>query len=124
MHCGDTFLMAPLLGLDPHLWIIVTEADANGDVVIANVTTLQESADQTVILRKGNHPFIHHDSVVRFGDARIVKMNSIKAQLTAATIQPREACSKELLAEIQAGVLASDHTPRKVITFCRKAWGK
>ncbi len=67
MRCGDTFLMpAPGGSAVPHLWIVITEPTGNPPVVIiVNITTLQQGAEQTVILQRVDHPFIRHESVVR-----------------------------------------------------------
>src|ERR1035438_10358093 len=70
MRCGDTLLIpAPGMGVTPHLWIIATEPVTDTQLcVIVNVTTLRNSRDQTVMLRKGDHPFITHDSAIFYGD--------------------------------------------------------
>ena len=74
MDCGDTFLMpAPGGVATPHLWIVVTQPDPQTHLcAIVSVTTLRNSKDQPVILRRGDHPFIRHDSTIFYGDAMIV----------------------------------------------------
>ena len=69
---GDTVLMPKYSDATPHLWILLTEPDGNGDVVIVNVTSLKNHPDQTTILKIGDHSYIKHDSVVLYADARIV----------------------------------------------------
>lgn len=69
---GDAVLMPKYADATPHMWIVLTAPDANNDVVIVNVTSLKNHADQTTILKVGDHPYIKHDSVVLYADARIV----------------------------------------------------
>lgn len=117
--------MSPRFGVEPHLWIIITDVDKDSDlIVIVSLTTLRRNADQTVILRKGDHPFIDHESIVYFADARLTELKSIDALVTAGTIKQQASCSANLLKEIQAGTLACDLTPNKILFFCRKMWGK
>jgi hypothetical protein len=109
----------------PHLWIYVTERHATTHMaVIVNVTTLCEGKDQTVILRRADHPFLVHESIVSYGHARIVDCRDIDANIAAKSIVTHQPCSAKLLKEVQDGLFASEHTPRKVLTFCRVALGK
>ena len=123
MRCGDAFLMpAPGGRAIPHLWIAVTEPQPPSfRVVIVSVTTLRSGADQTVIIGKGEHPFIRHPSVVCFADSRIVDARDIEAQMTAGTVVRHSPCSLDLLRLIQDGLLASQLTPAKVATFFNRA---
>lgn len=79
MRCGDSFLMTGPGGFGKaHLWIAVTDP------------------------QPGDHPFITHQTVVLYGDSRIVDRAPNRL--------------------IQQGVLSSPYTPRKIIAFCRDAW--
>jgi len=92
--------------------------------VIVNVNTLRSHCDRTLVLQKGEHPFIRHPSVISFADARIVDARRIEAGLRTGTMLDREPCSLELLHLIQDATLAFPHTPNKLVAFCRRAWGK
>lgn len=116
--------MSPLAGIVPHLWIIVTEPDEAGLIVIVNVTTLRNAVDQTLILQPSDHPFLTHPSVVHFADARIVELKTIEAQAAAGTVQTKQPCSAQLLSEIQQGICGSNFTVKKVLTFCEKVLKK
>jgi len=126
MRCGDAVLIpAPGGPSIPHLWFLITEPEADSLLcVIVSVTTLRSHCDRTLVLQKGEHPFIRHPSVVSFADSRIVDACRIEAGLRAGTMLEREACSPELLHLIQDASLASPHTPNKVVAFCRRAWRK
>jgi hypothetical protein len=124
MECGDTFLMpAPGGRLLPHLWIIVTPPQPDTRLcAIVSVTTLRNSKDQTVILRAGDHPFIRHDSTIFYGDAMIVDVHRLEAEITAGLALVRERCSPPILKLVQDGVLASPFTKPKIVRFCREQW--
>ena len=121
---GDTVLMPKYADATPHLWILLTEPDGNGDVVIVNVTSLKNHPDQTTILRVGDHSYIKHDSVVLYADARIVSAIPIVdgLKMNIPLFRKLDPCSDELLNRICKGVFASDFTPNKVINFCSKQW--
>jgi hypothetical protein len=120
MKAGDTFLM-PAPGISnrpPHLWIVVTDpTQEEYRVIIVSLTTLREQADQTVVLRKGEHPFIRWDSSVFYNDCRLVDARDLDAKVRAKQIKLHDPCSATMLKNIQDGLLASELTPHKVETF-------
>lgn len=124
MDCGGTFLMPAPGGLaTPHLWIVITQpGPASSFCAIVSVTTLRNSKDQTVILRAGDHPFIRHDSAIFYGDAMIVDVRRLKAEIAAGLALPREKCSPATLKLVQDGVAASPFTRPKILRFCREQW--
>jgi hypothetical protein len=125
MSAGDTFLMSPRAGVDLHLWIVITAIeDGSGLLAVVSITTLRHNADQTLILRRGDHPFIRHDSVVHFADARLVELKTIEGNVAAKHITPHEPCSAKLIREVQDGALGCDLTPQKVFNFCKKMLGR
>ena len=92
--------------------------------MIVSLTTLRHDRDQTMLLNVGDHAFIRHASIVLYSDARIVSAARLDAQIAAGTITKLEACSTRMLKLIQDGARQSPHTPKKILTFCRKAWGR
>ena len=120
MKSGDTFLM-PAPGISnrtPHLWIVVTDpAQEENTVIIVSLTTLREQADQTVVLRKDEHPFIRWDSSVFYNDSRLVDVRDLDSKVRAGQIKLHEPCSATMLKNIQDGLLASELTPHKVENF-------
>ena len=120
MKSGDTFLMpAPGISIrTPHLWIVVTDPpEENHMVVIVSITTLRHGAEQTVVLRKGEHPFIDRDSSVCYADARIVDVRDLEARAKAGHVKTHAPCPPKTLEIIADGILASELTPRKVQKF-------
>ncbi len=124
MKSGDTFLM-PAPGISsrtPHLWMVLSDpTNENRLVVVVSITTLRHGAEQTVVLRKGEHPFINRDSSVCYADARLVDATDLDIKAKAGQIKVHAPCSPKTLAEVKAGILASDLTPQKVQRFYKES---
>jgi hypothetical protein len=105
MKSGDTFLM-PAPGIStriPHLWIVVTDpTEESQAVMIVSITTLRHGAEQTVILRKGEHPFIDRDSSVCYADTRIVDARDLDGKARAGQIKMHAACPTKTLGNVRA----------------------
>jgi hypothetical protein len=124
MRCGDTFFFKPPGSSAPidHLWIVVTDPQPPDSLlVIVGVTTLRNNCDQTVPLKKGDHPFIASQSAVFYGDAQIITELTIADAVKNKSAQVRQACSPNLLKLIQDGIFASPYTSKKIILFCKQA---
>jgi len=116
---------APGGRLTAHLWIVVTQPDAETHLcAVVSVTTLRYGKDQTVVLRPGDHPFIRHDSAVFYGGAMIVDARRVQAEIAAGLALIREKCPAETLKLVQDGVCASPFTRPKVLRFCREHWAR
>ena len=86
-------------------------------MVIVSLTTLRGQAEQTVVLRKGEHPFIKWDSSVCYSDCRLIDARDLDGKADSGQIKPQDPCSAATLKNIQDGLLASELTPRKVQNF-------
>ena len=128
MHRGDT-LLRPIIIANPklkaHLWIVVTEPTADGSCVMVNITTPKgHRLDRTVVLQKGDHPFVQHESIISYGDAQIENVKDLLACVQCATAKRgKQQILPPLLRRIQDGVLKSPDTPHKVREFCKALWG-
>lgn len=126
MRSGDTFVMA-VAGRSgkPHLWFVLTDPDPEtGKVVIVSLSTLRAGKDQTVILNRGDHPFITHESVIVYRDARCVSSDELRHALRNGWIKPHQPCADRILKQVQDGLLASPFTSRKMVAYCRRRWGR
>jgi len=128
LQCGDTFLIPKNSKATEHLWVIVTEVDAvSNTAVCVNVTTRQSHSDTTCILVPGDHPFVRHESVINFSDAREMPINLVEQALQTRTkqfvCQPHDPCDAALLVRIQQGLLNSKQTPKGIKAHCKKVWG-
>ncbi|MGH9508180.1 MAG: hypothetical protein ACRD13_14770 [Terriglobales bacterium] len=124
LKAGDAAVLPQPGNQTPHLWFALSDADQGGYAVIVNVTTLRPRADRTVILSPGDHPFIRHDSVASFQDARIANVALLEQKIGELAGAHRErSCSAELLARLIRGALESPHTKRKIKEKLRLAPG-
>jgi hypothetical protein len=60
------------LGQSGHLWMVITTPEGvDGTFVMVNMTSVgPHTEDMTCVLHVGDHPEVHHDSVIRYGLAR------------------------------------------------------
>jgi hypothetical protein len=124
---GDTFLAPTTSAGTEHLWIIITEPDAEGKAVAVSITTQRSHSETTVTLNVGEHPFIKHPSVVSYTHARII---DVKAVLAAIQRQPRQyvcrahaPCTPELLEKIQTGMTRTKDAEKAIKQRCMSEWG-
>lgn len=119
MKVGDTFLRPARSTLSErqHLWIVATDPNNEDKVLIVNITSLKSWQDQTVILSKGEHPFITEPSCVFYREAEIVDNAKLDQAVRAGAIAKRECCSKSVIDLVRSGVIASPQTKRVVKKF-------
>ena len=108
MKQGDTFLGGGEVHGEDHLWLIINDPPAHaGAAVIVNVSTLRPNAETTCIVQPGEHPFIKHDSYVRYGSARGVNVADLAEAVKKGLLRPHQAAGKALLEKARAGAKAS-----------------
>jgi hypothetical protein len=118
---GDAFLdFFP--GVPNHLWLVLTR-EQDDEVAMANVTSLgPHIRDETCILRPGDHPFVHHDSVVLYAKARIYTTGTIRGMIGRGLLEPRPAATPALMDRIRQGAVDSPFTPADVKAAVRNCW--
>lgn len=116
---GDTLLLPkPNLQI-PHLWVILTKPDkVSSEIVIVNLTTKRDYSDTTVVLKKGDHPFVNHPTVINFADARLVKIDVLKKAVESGRFRANKPFVPSVLKIIQEGLIKSPHTPKKIKNYC------
>lgn len=120
MKVGDTFLY-PLSPTGKehteHLWIVLTNPDADGCVLIVSVTTVyvhdKDRMDNTVVLNRGEHRFLtNKQSYIYYRGAMIKKISELQASEKAGELKHDEPCSASLISLARGGVAASPHCAR------------
>jgi CTP:molybdopterin cytidylyltransferase MocA len=112
VNLGDTFLGGSEVHGEDHLWIVINDPAAHGNsALIVNISTLRPRADTSCLLHRGDHPFIRHDSYVRFGSARAVSCQDVGHLFAARRLRPHQSASATLVARIRAAALASTKFP-------------
>lgn len=120
-HAGQTYLF-PLNDETQreHLWIVATEPNADGQFATASFTTLRGAKDQTVTLRKAEHPFIKWDTCILYALAEITTVDKLQANLESGNAKMYQDVPHALLGLILDGFLASDFTKNRVREFVRE----
>ena len=119
MRAGDCFLIGGHW-LTPHLWIVLTEPSGDpARVLIASCTSRRSWSDDTVVLNRGDHPFIRHETVIAYAQIRIVESRVIEFQLYRGKITSKERMRRAVLDRVVEAVLASDNTTGKCKQFIR-----
>lgn len=108
--CGNAFLIEDEDGYDCHLCIVITPP-SYGEVVIVSVTTKRARSEMLVCLKKGDHPFLEHDSVISYAYSRVTTVEEIERAVKNGTAVPRTDASAKLVQRAQDGLIESDRTP-------------
>ena len=113
---GHTFILRRPGDGKGHLWVVLTDPDDNGFVLVVSLTTLRDrnNTDTTVILSPGDHDFIKHDTVVSYKDAQPVSVAGLRAAQGETVYRQGADCSPSLLERIQQGARKSRFAPRFV----------
>jgi hypothetical protein len=108
MKEGDTFLGGSQVHGQDHLWLVLNDPSAHsGFALIVNISTLRPNAETTCVFHAGEHPFIRHDSYVRYGSARKAKASDLSEAVKRGLLTPHQTASDVLLAKVRAGAKAS-----------------
>ena len=83
LSAGDTFLLPRKLEWKDHLFIILLDADKDGNTVIVNFTSAKPHSDRTTVLQPCDHSFIIRETVVNYLDATITKILKIEQAIFA-----------------------------------------
>ena len=118
---GDSFMLPKPGQETEHLWVLITNPDpAMHEAIMVNVTTQRPHSETTTILNVGDHPFIQKPSVIFFADARMVDTRLLDAAVRRGAYNAHAAFQARVLLKIQAGLLASTFTPKKIkIAYAR-----
>jgi len=118
LKCGDTFLTGDGNEDNFHLWVVLTSPN-EGEVVTVCLVTAHKRSERLVVLYKGDHPFIQHESAIAYRFSQIRLVEDIQELLRSGAAKPRDPVSLELLQKIRAGLLDSDFTPNGVRAYYR-----
>lgn len=103
---GFTFLGRNLHYPTEHFNIIISP-NICGKILYVNITTKKESSDTTCIIKKGDHPWPSHDSVINYHDATETEVRFIEEALKIKLFKAHIPVSTALLKKIQQGALIS-----------------
>jgi len=126
LKSGDTALLPKNASAVEHLWVVLTDGDANNKAIAVNITTQQAHSETTVVLDKGDHSFVKHPSVAFYTDTRELDLQQIDALLARnpqdLVCQQHKSCSPQLLEKLRDGLLSSPNVSEKIKRRCAAEW--
>ena len=102
----------------PHLWVVLTRPSGDpARVLIASCTSRKPWSDDTIVLDRGDHPFIRHETVIAYTEIRIVEARVIELQLARGKVVRKERIRRAVLDRVVDAVLNSTNTATKFKQF-------
>jgi hypothetical protein len=99
----------------PHLRIVVTKPDLSERFIIVNMTSMREGADQTTVLKRGDHQLVRHESFVLYGASSMMTVAALEKEIAQGfAVRATPSFSGQTLKRIQTGILDSEFTPPKI----------
>jgi hypothetical protein len=102
-----------------HLWIVVTDPDAEGFFLVTHVTSLKGSGDRTVILHGKDHPFIRWSSCIAYSQSDLMSCERLHELVEQGSARMQPEFSNEVLRLILDGFTASSFTKKRLIDYAR-----
>ena len=103
-----------------HLFIVCTAPCSAGKVVLANVSSWKDDrCDGTVKLGAGEHPWLNVPSYVAYNFSEVERVITVEAGIRLGRFVQRDNFPEPRLSDIEAGLLQSRFTPRKVKKYVR-----
>lgn len=114
---GATLLIPS--GTGKHLFTVLTKPCCNECVALVNFTTVRQTVyhDPTCTITIGEHPFITDPTYVVYERAIIESVSSLRIGVGTGKFIPRDPVSSALFERICDGILASEATPQKIISY-------
>jgi hypothetical protein len=113
---GDAFLAGEQVHGTHHLWLIINDPAAHQNTALfVNITTLSAIAELTCVLKPGEHPFVKHDSWIRFASAKTAAVAELDTLESKGLILRQPAASSALIQKIRAGAATSPLLPQKFL---------
>lgn len=113
MGCGDTYLLYDEDNYDgkPHLHVVITEPDEDGQIVLVSVTTRRAKSDTMVCLNIGDHEFIIQPSVITYAYSKVLTVSKLADMVVKGDATPKEKATAQLVTRAQNGMLETDRAP-------------
>ena len=122
LRAGDAFSNRESGSVPSHLWFILSDPSKDSEhVLIVNATSafLGRDVDSSCILKRGDHPFIHHDSYIFYDRAKQTTCQRLKEGFDTGLLRFEESASVELLQKIRTALMRSSHTEQRHKTLLR-----
>ena len=117
---GDSYILRKPGDDSRHLWAVLTDPDQDDNVVMVNLTTRRLHSDDTVILRPGDHPFVHHETVIFYQDALLVETRALTEAVRGGVATMHNAFRSDVLTKMQCGLEKSPYTPDDIKAYFQR----
>jgi hypothetical protein len=108
VNAGDTLkIVRPGTTYDSHLWMLISDPEADGAYVLVNFTSWREDKDQACVVDVGDHEYIRHKSCVNYKKCKILSADEVTTLLSLSNVTSDKPLSPSLLARIREGVMDS-----------------
>lgn len=99
--------------------IIISDPNPVGNVLVVPVTSLNPDLKQEthLVLKRGDHPFIKHDSVLAYSRMQIFILEYIQEFIQKGVFIAKETISPALLKKIQEAVKKSTAISKQTVKF-------
>ena len=123
---GTTILIPSGPPNDPqrrHLFIVVARKEGPPrQVLVVCISSIGNAyRDETVIVQACDHDFIHHESYVRFADARIMEEAALMRGLGNGTMSRNDDCDPAFLTRVLEGFHLSPAAKPFAVEFIGEA---
>jgi hypothetical protein len=78
---GDCYWAQGVNEPRPHLRVVVTKPDLSERFIVANLTSMRAGADQTTVLKPGDHQLVRHESFVLYGASRMMTVTALEKEI-------------------------------------------
>jgi hypothetical protein len=124
MNLGDTFIWRPPRVGREHLYIVISDPAKNlGKFVIVNITESLHG-QKSMVLARGDHPYISKDSDVNFGDAIITDEQTIQHEIKHERARPHAPMKLEIVERIALTALDHPAVEFGIQKFLAREWKK
>ena len=119
-RAGETLVLPDPNFETPHLWILVTDPVGEPpQTIIVAVSTKRFYKDNTVVLSRGDHPWVQHESVIFYDHALIPEVHHLNEAVRRRIAECHQPCTPDVLRRVQDGLLSSPRTPNRVKKFSK-----
>src|SRR5262249_11937579 len=117
VKAGDTFYVRDR-SVDTHLWVIISEPEADADrVLMVSLTTYEPYKEDVCLIDVGDHPRISHKTCVAYNEARMTTLSKLTGLRDGGLLSMQAPVSEDLLARIRAGVSRSKTIKYQYVEF-------
>ena len=117
MKAGDTFFLLDRKTGVRHLYVVLSDPGQSLEqIFIVMVSTRSDGKEESCLLRVGDHPFLHHDSVVvyKIPPAMLVSKTELDQWATDGILKDKAPITTAVLERIRRGYVESRYRTDRV----------